>query len=262
MQTQCAQKKVVLTIAGHDPSGAAGIQADMESIAAAGCQCISLITALTIQNTSRFDKIIPQRPDDLMQQYKFLSSDIKIDACKIGLLGDLAIAEAVAEIAAGLGQVPVVLDPVLYAGTGTPLATNKLLELVKDELLPKIKVLTPNCLEARQLTGIDDIDAAGQKLVESGCPYVLITGADEPTGQVANILFYDAGEPVRYEWERLPGTFHGSGCTLSSAIAANLANGAEPVSAIAAAQDYTWHSLKHGRRFGHSQIHPDRFHEC
>lgn len=261
MQTHCTQKKVVLTIAGHDPSGAAGIQADMESIAAAGCQCISLITVLTIQNTSRFDRMIPQQPEDFIQQYKSLSSDIKFDACKIGLIGDLAVAEAVSEIVTDLEQVPVVLDPVLHAGTGTPLATRQLIEFVKTKLLPNINVLTPNCLEARQLTGTEDTYAAGQKLLESGCPYVLITGADEPTTQVTNILFHAGDEPIPYEWERLPGAFHGSGCTLSSTIASNLANGAEPASAIAAAQEYTWQALKHGYRLGLSQIHPDRFHD-
>ena len=261
MQMESGRKKVVLAIAGHDPSGAAGIQADIETIAAADCQCISLITALTIQNTADFLGLIPQQAQQFRQQCLTLLSDIDIDACKIGLIGDLPIAETITEILDQLSGVPLVYDPVINAGVGKPLATDELTAYISRELLPRADVLTPNCREARQLTGHDDIYEAGKQLVACGCPHVLVTGADEDTARVCNILFHSQGDPVQYDWERLAGMYHGSGCTLSSAIAANLANGMEPVTAIEAAQEFTWKSLKNGHRYGRNQIHPNRFYD-
>ena len=260
MQTEGARKKVVLAIAGHDPTGAAGIQADIESIAAAGCQCVSIITALSNQNTSEFLELIPQQPENFRNQCRTLLADIKPDACKIGLIGDLSIAEVITETIDSLIKVPLVFDPVMNAGAGKSLATVELQEYIVRELLNRAFVLTPNYNEARQLTGNNDIYGAGEQLVVAGCPYVLITGADEHTSEVTNILFYDGGNPEHYKWERLTGIYHGSGCTLSSTIAAYLANGTDPVTAIEAAQEYTWKSLKHGQQFGRRQVHPDRFH--
>lgn len=259
MQKESTQKKVVLAIAGHDPSGAAGIQADIETITAAGCQCVSLITALTVQNTSVFLDLIPQQTEHFRQQCQTLLSDIDIDACKIGLVGDLSIAEIIVEIIDTLIDVPVVYDPVMSAGVGKPLATGALKDYIGRELLSRADVLTPNYGEARLLTGEDDICKAGQQLVAHGCPYVLVTGADEDTAQVSNILFHGRGDPLYYNWERLAGTYHGSGCTLSSAIAACLAKGMDTLTAIEAAQEFTWKSLKNGRRYGRGQIHPNRF---
>ena len=247
-------------MAGHDPSGAAGIQADIESIAAAGCQCVSVITALTTQNTSVFLELLPQQAEHFRKQCLTLLADIDIDACKIGLIGDLSIAETITEILDDKIQVPVVFDPIFNAGVGEALATTELWEYIVRELVKRAYVLTPNYSEARQLTGHDNIYRAGEKLVTAGCPYVLVTGADESTPDITNILFHERGDPVHYKWERLNGTYHGSGCTLSSTIAAYLAKGADPVTAIGAAQEYTWKSLKSGHHFGRDQIHPDRFH--
>ena len=259
MITTCEPKKVVLAIAGHDPSGAAGIQADIESIAAAGCHAVSIITVLTGQNTTSFQELIPQQPDNFRKQCQVLLSDITIDACKIGLLGDLAIAKVICETLENLKDVPVVLDPIIKAGTGKLLTTTELSEYISRELLQRACVLTPNYAEARCLTGYNDIHQAGEKLLESGCPHVLITGADEDTALVTNILFATHTDPVSYQWERLQGTYHGSGCTLSSAIAAFIAQGSPIKTAIEAAQEYTWKTLKYGFRIGHGQMHPDRF---
>ena len=261
MQAESTQKKVVLALAGHDPSGAAGIQADIESITANGCQCVSVITALTIQNTAEFLELLPQQAIHFRRQCQVLLADIDIDACKIGLIGDLALAEIIAEEIDTMINVPVVLDPVLFAGVGQDLATSELTAYIRGELINRAEVLTPNFAEARQLTGHSDVYRAGQQLVAAGCPHVLVTGADEKTADVINIHFSESHDPVHYTWERLSGTFHGSGCTLSSAIAAYLAMGTAPATAIEAAQEYTWKSLQHGRQFGHGQIHPGRFHD-
>ncbi|MBF8268765.1 MAG: Phos pyr kin protein [Gammaproteobacteria bacterium] len=259
MQGKNIPKKVVLAMAGHDPSGAAGIQADIESIAAAGCHAVTIITALTAQNTASFQELVPQQSDNFRKQCLSLLSDITIDACKIGLLGNLVIATVISEILDKL-DVPVVLDPIIKAGTGKLLTTTELSTYISRELLHRVRVLTPNCAEARSLTGCKEIYQAGEKLLEWGCPHVLITGADEETIQVTNILFTAHTDPVPYQWERLPGTYHGSGCTLSSSIAAFIAQGNAIKTAIEAAQEYTWKTLKYGCRLGHGQIHPNRFH--
>lgn len=260
MQMESGRKKVVLAIAGHDPTGAAGIQADIESIAAAGCQCVSVITSLTIQNTSEFVELITQQPEHFREQCRTLLSDIEPDACKIGLIGDLSIAEIITVTIDKLKNVPVVFDPVMQAGTGKPLATDGLKDYLAREMIKRTFAMTPNYNEARQLTGHGDVYRAGEKLVAEGCPYVLVTGADENTPEVTNILFHKGGGPEHYKWERLTGIYHGSGCTLSSAIAAYLAKGTDPVTAVEAAQEYTWKTLKYGQQYGRSQIHPDRFH--
>lgn len=253
------RKKVVLAIAGHDPTGAAGIQADIESISAAGCQCVSVITALTIQNTTKFAATIPQDPDNLKKQCKTLLSDVYINSCKVGLLGDIGIAKAVSEVIDEFRDISIVLDPVLRAGSGEHMTNGNVIEFIRNDLLKKTTVLTPNRAEAYLLTGQDDILDAGENLIELGCNYVLITGADENTSDVINVLFSQAGEPVSYEWERLPGKFHGSGCTLSASIAARLAKDSDIVAAIEDSQEYTWETLKHGIQTGRDQKHPNRF---
>jgi hydroxymethylpyrimidine/phosphomethylpyrimidine kinase len=257
-----SQKKVVLTIAGHDPSGAAGIQADIETFTSLGCRAVSIITALTAQNTSSFLEILPQQPEHLRRQCQLLLSDINIDACKIGLLGNLETAAVIAEILDTLIDVPVVLDPILRSGTGMDLVSMKLQEFIRRKLMQRALVLTPNSFESRQLAGTHIINDAGTALVEGGCPHVLITGGDEAAPDVTNILFQKDAEPIKYKWERLPGTYHGSGCTLSSAIAAYIANGIPPKAAIEAGQAYTWKSLHLGTQLGRGQMHPNRnFHD-
>ena len=262
MPAESSRKKVVLAIAGHDPSGAAGIQADIESIAANGCRTVSIITVLTVQNTSIFQEMVVQKPDDFRKQCQMLLSDIPIDACKIGLLGDLAITKVITEILDNLQEVPVVFDPIIKSGTGKVLTTPELLEYISQVLLQRTSVLTPNYMEARQLTGCNDIYQAGERLLESGCPHILITGADEKTDLVTNILFEAHADPVPYQWERMQGVFHGSGCTLSSAIAALIAKGSTIKTAIEAGQEYTWKTIKYGYPLGHGQLHPNRFYNC
>ena len=251
--------RVVLVLAGHDPSGAAGLQADIETVTAHGCRCVSVITSLTAQNTSAFAALTPQSVAQFEQQYNLLLDDISVDACKIGLIGDLGLAESICRLLDRIPGIPRVLDPVMQSGTGTALADPALREFMACELLKKVDVCTPNTSEARLLAGLDDTHSAGSKLVGAGCPNVLVTGADNADIVVKNILFQGSTEPVQFEWERLPGNYHGSGCTLASAIASQLATGADVMSAVTSAQEYTWQALKHAARIGTDQLHPDRF---
>jgi hydroxymethylpyrimidine/phosphomethylpyrimidine kinase len=156
-------------------------------------------------------------------------------------------------------DIPVVLDPVLVAGGGTDLSNQPLLDTIIELLLPCTTVLTPNSEEARKLTGLSDLNDCGLKLLELGCDAVLITGTHEDTPSVSNQLFYDGRCWETYSWDRLPGSYHGSGCTLAASIAALMAHGLTPLQAVQEAQEYTWNSLNVAYQPGKGQYNPNRF---
>lgn len=256
---QNISRPVVISFSGHDPTGGAGIQADIEAITSHNCHAASLITCLTTQDTKNVAEIMPQNPDNLRKQAKTLLHDLPVHAFKIGLIGHMDIAQVIYDIVRKYPLIPVVLDPILAAGGGTNLANDTLIDAMKELLLPLTTVLTPNCNEARRLTGLDDIEACGLSLLEKfGCEYVLITGADEATESVENRLFHHHHKDS-FTWARLPSHYHGSGCTLAASIAALLAHGVPPIRAISNAQEYTWHSLQTAYKTGAGQSNPNRF---
>jgi len=258
MKTSSKSVPVVLAFSAHDPTGAAGIQADIETINRNAGHCISVITAMTAQNTGSFNALLPQSPAAFRQQADLLLADINVNVCKIGLIGSALL---VAEIAAILDlqkNLPLILDPVLRAGSGESVASDEIICALRSQLLPRTTVLTPNLQEALRLTGKASREAAAQDILGTGCRSVLITGADESTASVINTFYTEDQDPVQFEWERLPGTYHGSGCTLAAAIAVLLARGIDVITAVRQAQQYTWHSLKYGYLLGKSQYHPDR----
>ncbi len=252
------QKSVVLVLAGHDPSGGAGIQADIETLAAHGCIATSVITSLTAQNTQSFSYHLPQTAVDFVNQCKLVLEDIKIDACKIGAIGSPELIRAIHEMIADQ-SFPVVLDPVLHSSTGHDFANEEMCALLCELILPFATVITPNRDEAMELTGELKPQAAADRLLEIGCKNILISDAEDSEKIVINYLVQKDGQCQTYTWERLPGSFHGSGCTLASAITANLAKDIELISAIEQAQEFTWQSLKHGLQLGKGQMHPNRF---
>ncbi len=254
---QYTQRPVVVSFSGHDPSGGAGIQADIETIISHTCHAASIITCLTEQNTKNVADCIPQKPQHIIQQAKRLLDDMPVHAFKIGLIGSADVAQAIYDVVRHYPLVPIILDPILAAGGGTNLANEELLTALRDWLIPLTTVLTPNCQEARRLTGLDDIEACGLRLLEYGCEYVLITGADESTASVENRLF-SFNNQENYTWARLPANYHGSGCTLAASLAALFALGVEPLQALNDAQEYTWHSLQTAYRTGAGQLNPNR----
>jgi hydroxymethylpyrimidine/phosphomethylpyrimidine kinase len=248
----------VLCFSGHDPSGGAGIQADIETIISLQGHCCSVITALTEQDSRNVKKIIPQRPDDIRQQALTLLDDFSFAAIKIGLIGHLDTAKVLQEILLTHPHIPVILDPVLAAGGGTPLANQELVAGIVDLLLPCVTVLTPNSLEARQLAQQDELAICGQVLQAKGAEFVLITGSHESSALVHNQLFMPDELTQTFDWERLSHSYHGSGCTLASAIAALMAQGLDAFTAVHEAQDFTWQSLNHAYRPAQGQYNPQR----
>ncbi|WP_443977767.1 bifunctional hydroxymethylpyrimidine kinase/phosphomethylpyrimidine kinase [Thiothrix lacustris] len=250
---------VVMTLAGHDPSGGAGIQADIEAIASQGCHPVTVITCLTVQDTCNVQRIEPLADYLIEQQAETLLADMPIAAFKIGLLGSVDVVQAVHRILLQAPDVPVILDPVLAAGGGKGFTSDELLGAIREYLLPLATLLTPNVPEAAQLAVRGETqDEHAFSLMDQGCEYVLLTGTHAQTERVENALYGDGKRLRTWLWERLPETYHGSGCTLASACAANLAKGMEVSKAVAAAQAYTWGSLQAAHKLGRGQWLPNR----
>ena len=255
---------IVLAFAASDPTGGAGLQADLLTIASLGCHPLSVLTAITAQDTRGVDGLLALEPAWITRQARILMDDMPVAAFKLGVLGSARNAEAVAAILSEHPRIPVVLDPVLASGRGDPLSDSETVQVLRSALLPRTSVLTPNSLEARQLAlAAPDADLPGcaRALAKLGCKYVLVTGTHEPGARVTNTL-YDANAMLREDdWPRLPGEYHGSGCTLASAIAALLAKGEDVETAVRQAQEYTWRTLSASFSPGHGQSIPDRFFE-
>jgi hydroxymethylpyrimidine/phosphomethylpyrimidine kinase len=243
---------LVLTFAASDPTGGAGLQADLLTLAALGCHPLSVVTGLTVQDTSGVEHLEAVDAALVARQAERVLAETRVAAFKVGVVGTAANARAIAAIAAAHAQVPLVLDPVLASGRGDPLASDAVLNALLEFLVPRATVATPNTLEEERLGGT-------KQLLERGCRYVLLTGTHDLTAEVVNKL-YDRGGLVREDrWQRLPGSYHGSGCTLASAIAALLAKGRPVPEAAREAQEFTWRALAAGFRTGAGQALPNRF---
>jgi hydroxymethylpyrimidine/phosphomethylpyrimidine kinase len=250
---------VVLVIAGNDPSGGAGLAADIQTLSQLGCHPAPVVTALTVQDTRNAYEVRVQEPALVAAQARAVLADMDVAAIKLGLLGSAGVARAVAGVLAGHANIPLVLDPVLVAAGGARLAEEELAREFFRELLPETTVATPNADESRVLApGAADIATRAERLLDTGCRYVLIKGGDEDTPDVVNTLFGGDGSVKHYTWPRLPGSFHGSGCTLASAIAAGLAHGRSATEAVEQGQDYTWTALNAAWRPGRGQDVPRR----
>jgi hydroxymethylpyrimidine/phosphomethylpyrimidine kinase len=242
---------LVLSFAATDPTGGAGLQADVLTLAALGCHPLSVATAITVQDTRGVARVEALDAALVAEQAAQLLAELAVAAFKIGVVASAANARAIAAVLAANPRVPVVLDPVLASGRGDALAGPATREVLRDELLPRATVLTPNTLEARALGGVAECLARG-------CRYVLLTGTHADTPDVVNTLHAAAGVVREDRWPRLEGSYHGSGCTLASAIAARLAHGDAVPEAVRAAQDYTWHALARGFRPASGQHLPLR----
>ncbi|MDP1605105.1 MAG: hydroxymethylpyrimidine/phosphomethylpyrimidine kinase [Rhodocyclaceae bacterium] len=255
----------MLCFAAADPTCGAGLQADLLTLAAHGCHPLTVVTALTVQDTAGVEGVLPISGGWVADQARALLEDMPVAVFKLGMLGSIDAIVAVAEVLADYPDTPVVFDPVLASGRGDAFADEEIVAAMIALLLPHTDILTPNSLEVRRLAQelesarpATDLAACARLLIDTGCEHVLVTGAHEPGAQVVNTLYGSHG-PLRNDaWPRLPGSYHGSGCTLASAIAAQLAWGQDMSAAVAAAQDYTWHALAAGFRPGMGQQVPNR----
>jgi len=262
----------VMTFAATDPSSGAGLQADILALASIGCHPLSVVTGITVQDTVGVDSVMPLDADWINDQARTILEDVQVAAFKLGLLGSVENVAVIAEIMADYPDVPLIIDPILSSGRGDELANEEMQAAMCELLFPQATLITPNSLEARRLAFYDEgdeikhtsLDECAQRLLAMGTEYVLITGTHERSTDVVNSLYggdvqTDSSLIKAYHWERLSGSYHGSGCTLTSAIAACLAHGLTMEEAIQEAQEYTWQTLKNAFRPGMGQFIPDRF---
>jgi len=211
-----------------------------------------------VQDTRNVSRVVALDPALVAEQAHAVLADLPVAAVKLGLLANAAVGHAVAEVLRDHARVPLVVDPVLKASGGGVLAEEALLKVYLEELFPLATLITPNADEGRRLAPqAPDGPRRAEALLAGGAAYVLMKGADEATAEVHNTLYSAAGHATS-TWPRLPGAYHGSGCTLASAAAALLAHGIEVSSAVQEAQRYTWEALKHAWPLGKGQPIPDR----
>jgi hydroxymethylpyrimidine/phosphomethylpyrimidine kinase len=237
----------VLTIAGSDSGGGAGIQADLKAFAACGVHGLTALAALTAQNTVAVTGVHSVPPAFIVEQVRAVQDDIGIDAVKIGMLGTAATVAAVAQALDLLDPgTPVVIDPVMVSESGAVLLDDPARRALTDMLLPRATVITPNVPEARVLAGEGEPEELARKLHALGPAHVIVTGGHSETGED---VFFDGAEMHRIGGERHPdGAAHGSGCTHSSALAAHLAHGFSPLEAAHAAKRVAAAAIGHGLR--------------
>jgi hydroxymethylpyrimidine/phosphomethylpyrimidine kinase len=257
-----ATPPAVITFAASDPTSGAGLQADILTLASMGCHPLSVITAITVQDTAGVESFLAIDPDWVADQARCILEDIPVAAFKMGVLGSTEIVTLIAEVVSDYPDIPLVLDPVLASGRGDEFASDDMVIAIRELLIPQSTVVTPNIPELRRLAEDDEGDMSladcAQVLLDSGCEYVLVTGTHDSTADVVNSLYHRGGVLRSDTWQRLPGSFHGSGCTLASALAANLARGLDIADAVYEAQDYTWQALSKAYRPGMGQHIPDR----
>ncbi|MCL2793475.1 MAG: bifunctional hydroxymethylpyrimidine kinase/phosphomethylpyrimidine kinase [Spirochaetaceae bacterium] len=240
--------KKVLSIAGSDCSGGAGIQADLKTFSAHGVFGMSVVTSVVAENTSRVIGIQDVLPDMVKQQIDAIFEDIEVDGVKIGMLSNTEIMTAIAEKLLEYKPVNIVVDPVMYAKNGAPLMESNAIDTLIKKIIPLAHVITPNIPEAEKIANMEiknqkDMEDAALKINKMGCPNVLIKGGHS-TGDATDIL-YDGKNFSYYKKERInTKNTHGTGCTYSSAITSNLALGLSIVEAITNAKEYVTTAIK------------------
>jgi len=248
-----------MCFSGLDPTGGAGLQADIETLFSAGCHTLPVATAVTVQNTQNASSITPVEAGLIVQQARAVLEDIPVNCFKIGLTGDVATIEVIHTLLRDYPEIPVVLDPVMRAGGGYRFGTEEVAGALRSLLVPLTTVLTPNIEEIMQLSpSADSVEACANELLETGCQHILLTGTHAATVDVVNKFFSPHAGLSLFTWPRLEHSYHGSGCTLAASLAGYLAHGLDLRDAIQQAQRFTWESLSHGTRIGFGQHIPNR----
>ncbi|MCP4623407.1 MAG: bifunctional hydroxymethylpyrimidine kinase/phosphomethylpyrimidine kinase [bacterium] len=256
----------VLTIAGSDSGGGAGIQADLKTLSAIGCYGMSAITALTAQNTRGVTGIHPVPPSFAADQIDAVFSDIGADAVKIGMLYSAELIEVIAEQLKKHSAEKIILDPVMVAQSGDKLLQDDAIQAIKDYLMPLADVVTPNIPEAevlidRRILGIDDMRTAARTLADYGSRGILIKGGHLADNDSTDLLYLRQDERVvRLDARRISSrNNHGTGCTLSSAIAGYMARGNDIEGAVRQAKTYIQNAIRAGAEYtighGHGPVH-------
>jgi len=241
---------VALSIAGFDGSGGAGIQADLKTFSALGCYGMTVLTALPVQNTCGVKNCYELPLQAIADQLQTLFEDIRPDSIKLGMLYSAEIITLVADFLKNHAQsIPIILDPVAVAKSGAPLLLTDAVDALKTKLLPMATLITPNLPEAETLTGVhvstlDDMPGVARQLINIGVKNVLLKGGHLQTAEASDLLMTDKGETRWFTSPRIQSkNTHGTGCTLSAAIAANMAKGIPLEKACEEAKKYIFHAI-------------------
>lgn len=259
-----SKQPVFLSINSHDPSGGAGVVADVETSASLGCHCVSAITALNVRDTKSLKDRQSSNTNLMIEQIRAALEDCPIAAVKVGDIATVAQAEAIHTILGEYRHLKVVLDPVLHHGA----EDGDVDTAVRLLLLPRASVTVLSTEHIQQLSSSgDSIGAYVQELLEFGCEHILVTGiagkaSEGQANKLINRLFSTRGIDKEYSWDLLPQAFHGAGSTLSAALTAYLAHGFELHEALQQAQQFTWQALANAQRVGKGCLIPDRLFWC
>lgn len=256
-----SETPIVLSLSSLDPSGCAGIQADIETTASLGCHCTPVITALCAKDTQSIKDISPVETGLLIEQARAILEDMPVNAIKIGMLGSLENAEAIYTILCDYPDIPVVLDPVTAEYNQELFNSQGIVRAIKALLLPRTTIATPDLVEAHEFAKqADTVDACAHEILESGCSYVLITGSIRNGEVYGNSLYGDRRLIRNYERPRIKMISHGAGATLAAALTSYIAHGIRLEEAVEQAQNFTWHALNASRRLGMGHCVPNRMH--
>jgi hydroxymethylpyrimidine/phosphomethylpyrimidine kinase len=254
---------VALTVAGSDPSGGAGIQADLKTFAAHGVYGTSVVAALTAQSTQGVSRTLPVEPSMVAAQIAALAEDFALAAVKTGMLGTAAVVDAVVESLRRFGAPNLVMDPIVRSSSGAELLETAGVDLLRTRLLPMTALVTPNWVEAEALTGVriasaGDAYLAGRALLDLGARAVLVTGGHGPGDDIVDVLVTSDGVS-EFRTARIPGrATHGTGCAFSAALTSHLAHGRPLDDAIPLAQAWVGEAVRHGFDLGsgpHGPMH-------
>ena len=243
----------VLTIAGFDGSGGAGIQADIKTFSALGCYATSVLTALPVQNTMGVRKIYPIPMEAVAEQIEAVLDDIFPDAIKIGMVHTSQLVETIVKTLSKYPKIPIVFDPVMVATSGHRLIEEETIQTIIEQLFPIAEIITPNMDEASilakmEVKTLEDMKIAGKKILRSGCKNILLKGGHQELPTVTSLLFEKNGKQSSFETIKFAtNNTHGSGCTLSSAIAAFIARGEDLFNSVELAQQYVFEAIKNGK---------------
>ncbi len=264
MQNQISP--LVLSFGSSDPLGATGIQADLGSFAAMGCHGLTVLTAILMGDTTQITDIEPIEAEIVIEQARSILEDVPVAAFKLGTIGSIENVSAIAEIVSDYPEVPLIFDPFSSSIPDQGQDSEDIYLAASELIIPQTTLLIASVVEIARLAetwrepSTDDTLALDvQRLIESGCEYVFVTGTATTSHEITNCLFDESGLIRQDSWPRQNGSFLGSGSTLSAAIAALVANGLDFPEAVLEAQEFTNAALAHAQRFGMGKLVPDRF---
>ncbi len=245
----------VLLFSGLDPSGAAGVSADIETINQFGVTPLPIITTLTVQNTQNVTFLEATNNSLIQAQFKSIKEDIDFKVVKIGLLGSSSQIKTIAKLLINRSDLFIVLDPIIVSSSDNELSTDSMIEAMRNDLIPLCSLLTPNLSELSSLApGLNEQSA----VASLKCPWVLVTTSDSSEVEIEHRLYHQSNLVSKFTYKKLPGNYHGSGCTLSSAISALIATDVSVEDSCRRALDYTYQTLLNAKKLGKMQYHPNR----